>query len=144
MRWTIIIGAIIVVWLLGFGLIQLRRLAQVTLRRGERAIRQARGITARINCDQAIAPGLRTHVTNQRQVVAVLTDQRLAIATWRGVLVDLAPGDKVRVTAPGPKRLVIEGQRQPRSKGAKPAQVRVELLIEKPEQWVEGVSGLLS
>ncbi len=143
MRWTILIAVVVVVWLLGFGLMQLRRLAQVTLRKGEKAVLQARGVTARINCNQALAPGLRTNVENQRQVVAVLTDQRLAIATWRGVLVDLAAGDTVRVAAPGPKRLVIEGERQPRGKGGRPAQLRVELLVEQPERWVEGLERVL-
>lgn len=144
MRWTILIGVIIVVWLLGFGLMQLRRMAQVTMRKGERQLRQARGITARINSDQALAPGLRTNVTNQRQVVAVLTDQRLAVATWRGVLVDVAQGDAVRVTAPGPKRLVIEGERQPRTKGARAAQIRVELLVEQPDRWVKELEAVLA
>lgn len=143
MRWTILIAIIVVVWLLGFGLMQLRRLAQVTLRRGERALLQARGITARINCDQALAPGLRTNVENQREVVAMLTDQRLVIATWRGVLVDLTVGDTLRVTAPGPKRLVIEGERQPRSSGAKPAQLRLELLVDQPERWVRETEAIL-
>jgi hypothetical protein len=143
MRWTILIGVGVVVWLLGFGLMQLSRMAQITMRKGERQLRQARGITARINSDQALAPGLRTNVTNQRQVVVALTDQRLAVATWRGTLVDLAPGDNLRVTAPGPKRLVIEGERQPRSVGSKPAQIRLELLVEQPEQWVEQIRTLL-
>ncbi len=143
MRWTIIIAVIVVVWLLGFGLMQLRRMAQVTLRKGERALLQARGITARINCDQALSPGLRTNVENQREVVAMLTDQRLAVATWRGVLVDIAEGDSFRVTAPGPKRLVIEGERQPRTKGGRPAQLRLELLVDKPQAWVDGIEKLL-
>ncbi len=143
MRWTILIAVVIVVWLLSFGLLQLRRLAQITLRRGERALLQARDVTARINCDQAIAPGLRTNVENQRQAVVMLTDQRLAIATWRGVLVDLAPGDTVRVTAPGPKRLVIEGERQARSSASRPAHLRLELLVEQPERWVAGLQQLL-
>jgi hypothetical protein len=143
MRWTILIGVIIMVWLLGFGLLQLRRMAQVTMRKGERQLRQVRGITARINSDQALAPGLRTNVTNQRQVVVVLTDQRLAVATWRGVLADVAAGDNVRVTAPGPKRLVIEGERQPRSKGARAAQLRLELLLDQPERWVKQIETLL-
>ena len=143
MRWTILIAVIVVVWLLGFGLLQLRRLAQITLRKGERALMQARDTTARINCNQALAPGLRTHVENQRQVVMMLTDQRLAVATWRGVLVDIAPGDTMRVTAPGPKRLVIEGERQARTKGARPAQLRMELLVDKPEPWVAGIEKLL-
>jgi hypothetical protein len=143
MRWTILIAVVIVVWLLGFGLMQLRRLAQITLRKGERALLQARGVTARINCDRALAPGLRTHVTNQREVVLMLTDQRLAVATWRGVLVDLGPGDALRVTAPGPKRLVLEGERRARSPADKPTQVRLELLVDQPERWVEGIEGLL-
>jgi len=143
MRWTILIAVVVVVWLLGFGLLQLRRLAQVTLRKGERALMQARGITARINCNQPLSPGLRTNVENQRQVVALLTDQRLAVATWRGVLVDIAAGDTMRVTAPGPKRLVIEGERQARGKGGRPAQLRVELLVDKPEPWVAGIERLL-
>jgi hypothetical protein len=143
MRWTILIAVVIVVWLLGFGLMQLRRLAQITLRKGERALIQARGVTARINCNHALAPGLRTNVTNQREVVIMLTDQRLAVATWRGVLVDLAPGDDLRVTAPGPKRLVLEGERKARSSADKATQLRLELLVEQPERWVKGIEQLL-
>jgi hypothetical protein len=144
MRWTIFIAVIVVVWILGFGLMQLRRMAQITLRKGERAIRQARGVTARINCDQALAPGLRTNVTNQREVAVALTDQRLVVANWRGVLVDIAAGDTLRVTAPGPKRLVLEGERKARSAGARPCQLRLELLLEQPEGWVKQIEGLLA
>ncbi len=143
MRWTVIVGVVIVLWVLGLGLMQLRQLAQVTLRKGERLRRQARGVTARINCDQRLAPGLRTNATNQRQILVVLTNQRLALATWRGVLVDINPGDALRVSTTGPKRLVIEGLRQARSKSTMAAQVRIELLVEETEAWVEDVRRML-
>ncbi len=143
MRWTIIIAVVVALWLVGFGLMQLKRLARVTLKRGERVLLQARDVTARINCDQALAPGLRTNVTNQRQVVALLSDQRLAVATWRGDLLDLLPGDRVKITAPGPKRLLIEGERAARGGGGKPAQIRLELLVEQPERWVKSLEQLL-
>lgn len=143
MRWTVIIGVVVVLWVLGLGLMQLRKIAQVTMRKGERVLKQARGVTARINCDQQLSPGLRTNVTNQRQVLAVLTDQRLALATWRGVMVDLAPGDQLRVAAAGPKRLVIEGERKARSTAGKTAQLRIELLVEDTEAWAVATRGML-
>ncbi len=144
MRWTILLGVLMAIWLVGFVLLQLRRMAQVPLMRGETRLQRARGITARINCDQPLDGGLRTGVVNQRQVLLVLTDRRLVLGTWRGVVLDARPGDALELRAPGPRRLVLEGLRKARHEQDRDCQLRLELLLDRPDPWIAGLELLLA
>ncbi|MFH1467549.1 MAG: hypothetical protein ABIO70_24400 [Pseudomonadota bacterium] len=141
MRWSILIGFLLAVWALGFVVLQLRRMAHVPLRAGERLLRRGTGLTTRINTDRPLGHGLRTDVTNQRVMLCTLTSQRLAFSSWRGVVLDFDARDEVQATAPGPRRLVIEGVRRARSSTSQDAQIRVEVLVEDPEGWAREVVG---
>ena len=103
-------------------------------------IKEARKLPARVFVDKSVVGGPQRGRTNRSQADLVLTEGRLLVATHQGRVLELTPRNPGSVRCTGPRRLILEGERL-QKKGV--MQVRVELICDEAEAWVEIASSSL-
>ena len=92
----------------------------------------------RIFADRSLPGGLKAGTINRVQATLVLSDQRLLVCTRHGRVLELTPEHPGEARCVGPKRVVLEGA-HPSGR----ARLRVELVLDAGEAWVEQVRATL-
>ena len=115
-----------------------RRARAAALPEGEAPLRQQSGVGGRIFADRSLPGGLKAGTINRVQATLVLSDQRLLVCTRHGRVLELTPERPGEARCVGPKRVVLEGA-HPSGR----ARLRVELVLDAGEAWVEQVRATL-
>lgn len=105
-------------------------------------LRIARGVSLRVLVDvpDALPGGMNPARANRTRGDLVLTGDRFVLVSARGILVDARASGPARlsaVRAPGPDRLVLEGE-TPVLTGA-PGRYRVEMIVQDARAWADAL-----
>ena len=99
---------------------------------------RASAVPARLTVERSLTGGPQGDAIHPTRADIVLGARTFALSTHHGRMVQIDAAHTGSAVTTGPRRLVVEGQHPSGF-----TRVRVELLVDAPERWVEGISALL-
>jgi len=114
------------------------RAAAVRLK-GHAPSREVVDVPVRLTVDHTAPGGLRAGRDYRGAGHIVVAGQRLLLATDQGRVLEVSASQPAQVRAPGPRMMIIEG-----SHPSGRARVRVELVIDDEQGWLQDIEALMS
>lgn len=115
-----------------------QREAAARLDPGEAVRLSAAGLPARLTVARSLTGGPVDGAVHPTRADLALGERTFVLATHHGRMVQIDAAHPGSAVTTGPRRLVIEGEHPSGF-----TRVRVELLVDAPEAWVEGVTALV-
>ena len=154
--WLSIAGMVGGLLVLGAGIRGLAWLRRTRARRWVEAadvVLEAHAISARVLCQgRPLLPSMRSDRANRTIVDLIRTDEKLLISSSRGPLLFLEVGGEQKITsarAPGPGRLVVEGNVPPQKNvesvsSTHVGSYRLEFVVPDAQAWVAALEPFVS